>query len=106
MSNELINIDAIGTSCSPKSSRTGIGDNLYQQIINLIDNGTFQIGQRVPSIRALSLELGIGKNTVESVYSRLIGDGYLVSRGPAGTYVANHSLPHDNGRCYPLLKSL
>ncbi|CAM1657285.1 GntR [Bartonella apihabitans] len=92
MSNGLKNVKLTGTSYSPKSSRAGIGDSLYQQIINLIDSGTFQIGQRVPSIRALSRELGIGKNTVESVYSRLIGDGYLVSRGPAGTYVASHSL--------------
>ena len=96
MSNELINIDAMGTNYSPKSSRTGIGDSLYQQIISLIDSGTFQIGQRVPSIRALSLELGVGKNTVESVYSRLIGDGYLVSKGPSGTYVANRSLPPES----------
>jgi Transcriptional regulators containing a DNA-binding HTH domain and an aminotransferase domain (MocR family) and their eukaryotic orthologs len=92
MSNRLKNVKLTGTSYSPKSSRTGIGDSLYQQIINLIDSGTFEIGQRVPSIRALSRELGVGKNTVESVYSRLIGDGYLVSKGPAGTYVASHSL--------------
>ena len=96
MSNELIDVYSMDTSYSPKSSRTGISDSLYQQIIALIENGTFQMGQRVPSIRALSLELGFGKNTVENVYSRLIGDGYLVSRGPAGTYVANHSLNNGN----------
>ena len=96
MSNELINVYSMDTSYLPKSSRTGISDSLYQQIIALIENGTFQIGQRVPSIRALSVELGFGKNTVENVYSRLIGDGYLVSRGPAGTYVANHSLNNGN----------
>ena len=91
MSNEFISVHSMSTSYSPKSSRTKISDDLYQHIIALIESGTFQIGQRVPSIRALSLELGFGKNTVENVYSRLIGDGYLISKGPAGTYVASRS---------------
>lgn len=106
MSNELINVHSMDTSYSPKSSRTGISDSLCQQIIALIENGTFQIGQRVTSIRALSLELGSGINTVENVYSRLIGDGYLVSRGPVSTYVANRSLTSESQSTKPATNSV
>jgi GntR family transcriptional regulator/MocR family aminotransferase len=61
---------------------------IYQRYRQLIAQGLLRPGERVPSLRSLAGELGISRGTVESAYDLLIGEGYLVSRGPGGTRVA------------------
>lgn len=66
---------------------------LYQRLREAIAGGRLQPGERVPSVRALASELNLARGTVEAAYQLLIGEGYLLPRGPAGTVVSPH-LPH------------
>lgn len=50
-------------------------------------NGSIKPGDKVASIRNLSNELKVAKRTVEAAYDLLIGEGYLVTKGPRGTIV-------------------
>jgi GntR family transcriptional regulator/MocR family aminotransferase len=46
-------------------------------------------GSRLPSIRKISQEYKISKNTVESAYGQLYAEGYIESRPKSGYYVAD-----------------
>ncbi|NUW54247.1 PLP-dependent aminotransferase family protein [Cronobacter turicensis] len=60
---------------------------IYQRYRQNIHDGLLKPGDRVPSIRELAQELQVAKKTVEAAYAVLVGEGYLVSRGPQGTQV-------------------
>lgn len=64
---------------------------LFQQmqarIRDAIVKGVLVPGERLPSSRALASQLGVARGTVESVYSQLVGEGFLVRWGAAGTRV-------------------
>ncbi len=60
---------------------------IYQRYRQNIHDGVLKPGDRVPSIRLLAQELQVAKKTVEAAYAVLVGEGYLVSRGPQGTCV-------------------
>mgnify|MGYP002085145346 CR=1 FL=1 len=49
-------------------------------------------GQRLPSSRALALDLGISRLPVLTAFEQLLAEGYCESRTGAGTFVAT-SLP-------------
>ncbi|PRC94270.1 PLP-dependent aminotransferase family protein [Solimicrobium silvestre] len=70
---------------------------LYRQIYNryrqAIANGSLAPGARVPSVRTLASELQLSRNTVEVAYDLLIGEGYLLARGQAGTIVSPDIVP-------------
>ncbi|CBJ83239.1 Probable transcriptional regulator, GntR family (fragment) [Xenorhabdus bovienii str. Jollieti] len=61
---------------------------IYQRFIQAINQGILRPEQRVPSIRTLSSELQVSRSTVESAYTLLLNEGYLESRGQAGTIVS------------------
>jgi len=65
---------------------------LYRQIYTRIKQAIMQrqlnAGERVPSVRSLASELGIARATVENAYGLLLDEGFLQSRGQAGTYVS------------------
>lgn len=50
--------------------------------------GDLRPGERLPAVRALAAELGVGRHTVEAAYAELIADGLLASRVGQGTFVA------------------
>lgn len=66
---------------------------LYQRFREAIDQGRLQPGTRVPSLRSLASELNLARGTVEAAYQMLIGEGYLLARGPAGTCVSPQLAP-------------
>jgi GntR family transcriptional regulator/MocR family aminotransferase len=69
----------------------GAAEPLYRQIYsrfrNAIAEGLLQPGARIPAARALALELGLARGTVESAYALLTAEGYVETRGQAGTIV-------------------
>jgi GntR family transcriptional regulator/MocR family aminotransferase len=73
------------------------GDPLYRQIYDrfrgAITNGSLKPGDRIPSARALTKELGLARGTIESAYSLLAAEGYIQARGQAGTVVTPELLP-------------
>lgn len=67
-------------------------DPLYRQVYerfrSAIIQGTLKPGDRIPSARALAKEMGVARGTVEVAYSLLGAEGYIQTRGQAGTIVA------------------
>jgi GntR family transcriptional regulator/MocR family aminotransferase len=63
---------------------------IYKRIKNAIANGTLLPGDRIPSERALTKELGLARGTVKSAYSLLAAEGYTQAKGQGGTIVATN----------------
>jgi GntR family transcriptional regulator / MocR family aminotransferase len=65
---------------------------VYLQLANRLRatfaSGALAAGARLPSSRALASQLGVARNTVDSAYALLAGEGAIESRGPAGTVVS------------------
>ena len=61
---------------------------IYQRFRNAIASGLLKPGDRIPSARALTKELGLARGTIETAYSLLAAEGYIQARGQAGTVVA------------------
>ena len=63
----------------------------YRQIYNrfrgAIAGGVLKPGDRIPSARALTKELGLARGTIDTAYSLLAAEGYIQARGQAGTIV-------------------
>ncbi len=66
---------------------------IYQRFRESISEGRLRPGNRVPAVRALAAELNLARGTVEAAYQLLIGEGYLVARGAAGTFVTPQLAP-------------
>ena len=77
-------------------------DPLHRQVYDgfrmAIVRGNLRPAQRVPSSRALALELGISRIPVLNAYAQLLAEGYFESRKGAGTFVSD-SLPESLTIC-------
>src|SRR5450830_915664 len=93
---------------------TSAAEPLYRQIYtrfrSAIGEGTLQPGDRIPAARALALELGLARGTVESAYALLTAEGYVEARGQAGTVVtpalARHAPVSPTPRAVPAHNNL
>jgi GntR family transcriptional regulator/MocR family aminotransferase len=82
---EMIRLDR--TAAEP------LHQQLYRQIRDELKSGTFTDGAScLPSSRALAVDLGISRVTVNLAFSKLHAEGYLQSKARSGTFVA-HPLP-------------
>jgi GntR family transcriptional regulator/MocR family aminotransferase len=82
---EMIRLDR--TAAEP------LHEQLYRQIRDELRSGSFTDGaSRLPSSRALAVDLGISRLTVNLAFSKLYAEGYLRSKARSGTFVA-HPLP-------------
>jgi GntR family transcriptional regulator/MocR family aminotransferase len=61
---------------------------IYDRVRDAIAAGTLRPGEKLPSARSLASQLGIARGTADAAYGLLAGEGYIVSRGPAGTLVS------------------
>ncbi|WP_264311487.1 PLP-dependent aminotransferase family protein [Pseudomonas putida] len=76
-----------------RSQSEPIYRQLYHRFRESIADGRLRPGDRVPAVRALAAELNLARGTVEAAYQLLIGEGYLIARGAAGTVVTPHLPP-------------
>ncbi|KQW20510.1 DNA-binding protein [Afipia sp. Root123D2] len=60
---------------------------IYSRFRGAIASGVLKPGDRIPSARALTKELGLARGTIEAAYSLLAAEGYIQARGQAGTIV-------------------
>ncbi len=71
---------------------------IYEQVKDglrkLMVTGILRCGDKLPSVRALAVELAINPNTIQRAYSQLEAEGYIVSVSGKGTFVAE--LEHQN----------
>ena len=61
---------------------------LYQYLKDEITQGRMAAGEKLPSLRKLSKDLGISITTTELAYNQLLVEGYVISRPQSGYYVA------------------
>jgi GntR family transcriptional regulator / MocR family aminotransferase len=61
---------------------------IYEHFRRAIANGQLSPGHRLPSCRRLAEQFATARGTIDAAYAMLAGEGYVVSRGPAGTIVA------------------
>ena len=68
------------------------GKPVYEQIIEGIEKnilmGVYPEGSVLPSLRELSVTLGINPNTIQKSYAELIRRGVIIPSPGSGTYVA------------------
>lgn len=66
---------------------------LKNRFIYMMGTGEYAVGDRLPTVRALAVELDISYNTVNRAYMDLEREGYVTTRRGRGTFVAErHSV--------------
>src|ERR1700753_2961481 len=66
---------------------------IYDRFRGAIASGVLNPGDRIPSARALTKELGLARGTIDTAYSLLAAEGYIEARGQAGTIVSPNLKP-------------
>lgn len=78
----------------PINLRWSMPVNLYMNLAELlgarIEQGLYRPGERLPSVRALSLEHGVSLSTVQQAYRQLEEAGLVSPRPKSGYFVAEH----------------
>lgn len=73
---------------------------IYRQIIDFsfgkILTGDWIAGERIPSVRELSVELSVNSHTVLKAYEYLQNNGIIVSKRGMGFYLSADALQHVN----------
>lgn len=72
------------------------GASYYQQLMTQIQqgitDGALEVGDQLPSSRALATTLGVSRSTTSKAYDHLIAEGILVSEEKRGVFVAAQPL--------------
>ncbi|WP_235921544.1 MocR-like pyridoxine biosynthesis transcription factor PdxR [Lentzea tibetensis] len=71
----------------------GVRARLTRSLREAIRSARLAPGTRLPSSRALALDLGIARNTVAAAYDELVAEGWLTARHGSGTRVAQRVRP-------------
>jgi GntR family transcriptional regulator/MocR family aminotransferase len=90
----------IGTLGLERASGVPLHRQLYDGLREAILSGRLRPGVRLPSTRALAVDLGASRNTVLAAFGQLLAEGYLEGRVGAGTTVAS-TLPETLLRAHP-----
>src|SRR5918992_667958 len=77
---------------------------LKEQIKHLILTGNFEVGSRLPSIRAMAGFLRVNRNTVARVISDLEREGFVESRRGSGVYVVEPPVDEEASRRQEVLE--
>ena len=87
----------IGIEPAAKGARATT-HGLYRQLRAAIADGRLAVGAKLPPTRRAEVFFGVSRNTVAEAYSRLMSEGYIVSRHGAGTFVADRPPPEPVAR--------
>jgi len=83
------------TDVRPKGSSSHL--NLYQhvaeELATAITNGTYRVGDRVPSVRQLARRMGVSISTVTQAYGLLVDRGVVEARPQSGYFVCPQRMP-------------
>jgi len=85
-------------------SHVPIHVQLEEQIKHLILTGNFEVGDRLPSIRALAGFLRVNRNTVARVVADLETEGFVESRRGSGVYVGQPPVNEEASRRQEVLE--
>lgn len=94
VSRERSTMGALESFVIDHSSGLPVWIQIKNRIAYLIGSGAFVPGDRLPTVRALAVDLDISYNTVNRAYMDLEREGYISTRKGRGTFVAER---HDLG---------
>ena len=78
--------DAMGSFQVDEKSGVPLWIQIRKRLVFLITSGKYERGERLPSVRELSVQLGVNYNTINKVYQDLETDGLILSgRGKRST---------------------
>ncbi len=72
-------------------------EQIRAQVVAHVAAGRLRPGDRLPTIRALALDLGIAPGTVARAFRELEQAGVIVTRRRTGTVVAESATPAESG---------
>ncbi|MBU5435136.1 FadR/GntR family transcriptional regulator [Pseudoflavonifractor sp. MSJ-37] len=67
--------------------RTKVGDQAFEQLRSMIENGNWAVGEKIPSERELCLSMGVSHATVRQVLQKLNALGLIETRAGYGSCV-------------------
>src|SRR5262245_39501398 len=73
--------------------RKNLSGEIYRQLRQAITEGRLKPGDCLPASRDLARSLQVSRTTVTVAYDRLTGEGFVVTRIGAGTYVSGEIAP-------------
>ena len=75
---------------------------IYEQVVEkiqmLIVKGAFEKDMKLPSVRALAIELSINPNTIQRAYAELESNGFIYTVKGRGNFVSAKENYMDNER--------
>jgi len=80
-----------------RSAADPLGAQLSAAIRELILQGSLARGDRLPSTRALAVDLGVSRAVAEQAYDQLLAEGWLTAHRGSGTFVAADPVPTSAG---------
>lgn len=84
-------MDAMGQFQVDDNSDIPIWIQIRKRLVYLIRSGKLDENERLPSVRELSVQLGVNYNTINEVYQDLERDGFIFTRRGKGSYVAERT---------------
>ena len=69
-------------------SRVPVYEQLIKQVEDQVLKGIMKEGDKMPSVRSLSMELSTNPNTIQKAYTMLEQQGYIYSAQGRGNFVA------------------
>lgn len=98
--NREIAADVIGAFQVDERSGVPIWMQIRKRLIYLIASGQYERDERLPSVRELSVRLGVNYNTINKVYQDLERDNFIFTKRGKGSYVADISaVDHSADEC-------
>ncbi|HCA84319.1 MAG TPA: GntR family transcriptional regulator, partial [Streptomyces sp.] len=61
----------------PSGGVPGVRQSLIDALLDAVRTGRLLPGTRLPSSRALAVDLGVARNTVADAYGELVAEGWL-----------------------------
>ncbi|MFC2037488.1 GntR family transcriptional regulator [Chloroflexota bacterium] len=71
-----------------RSNRDSLSNQAQQYLLGLIESGTYQPGEQLPSEAELAAQLGISRPTLREALLNLEQEGIIIRRHGVGTFVA------------------
>ncbi|MFI9174037.1 MocR-like pyridoxine biosynthesis transcription factor PdxR [Streptomyces lincolnensis] len=87
----------LGVDLHVEPTGPGLRRGLTDALREAVRTGRLAPGTRLPSSRALAVDLGIARNTVADAYADLVAEGWLTARQGSGTRVAHRTVVPPSG---------
>ena len=70
-----------------RKDKTPVYIQIYREIRKAVENGNIGGGEKLPSVRRMCSDLGVSKTTIETAYSALCSEGYIINKPQKGYFV-------------------